>query len=149
MDETVYANLDVTTGELSWNLVFQAANPARQGTLFTEIPRLETADDEDAYISRNDMYLATCVMESSRLQPAIPSTIPQPAPTKQVVDGHRITAGTNLVVDPLNVQGEFWAFDNSLYRPERVLSKLAIDLRSSSGDSGLGHGNVLESIKRV
>ncbi|KAB8220162.1 cytochrome P450 [Aspergillus novoparasiticus] len=139
MDETLYANLDVTTGGLSWNLVFLAANPACQARLHEEISALTPAEEE-GYISRNGTYLAACVLESSRLRPALPFTIPQSAPTERVVDGYRIPAGTNYVVDTwgLNVRDEFWAPDNSTYRPERFLNSSNTDLRYHFWRFGFG-----------
>ncbi|KAB8264793.1 cytochrome P450 [Aspergillus pseudonomiae] len=139
MDETLYANLDVTTGGLSWNLVFLAANPACQARLHEEISALTTAEEE-GYISRNGTYLAACVLESSRLRPALPFTIPQSAPTERVVDGYRIPAGTNYVVDTwgLNVRNEFWAPDNDTYRPERFLNSSNTDLRYHFWRFGFG-----------
>ncbi|OGM45412.1 cytochrome P450 oxidoreductase GliC-like [Aspergillus bombycis] len=139
MDETLYANLDVTTGGLSWNLVFLAANPACQARLHEEISALTTAEEE-GYISRNGTFLAACVLESSRLRPALPFTIPQSAPTERVVDGYRIPAGTNYVVDTwgLNVRDEFWAPDNNTYRPERFLNSSNTDLRYHFWRFGFG-----------
>ncbi|KAE8359924.1 cytochrome P450 [Aspergillus caelatus] len=139
MDETLYANLDVTTGGLSWNLVFLAANPACQARLHEEISTL-TAAEEEGYISRNGTFLAACVLESSRLRPALPFTIPQSAPTERVVDGYRIPAGTNYVVDTwgLNVRNDFWAPDNDTYRPERFLTSSNTDLRYHFWRFGFG-----------
>ncbi|KAB8229041.1 hypothetical protein ETB97_008732 [Aspergillus alliaceus] len=140
MDETLYANLDVTTGGLSWNLVFLAANPACQARLHEEISILNTREEEESYISRNGTYLAACVLESSRLRPALPFTIPQSAPTERVVDGYRIPAGTNYVVDTwgLNVRDEYWAPDNNTYRPERFLGSSTTDLRYHFWRFGFG-----------
>ncbi|KAB8075090.1 putative cytochrome P450 oxidoreductase GliC-like protein [Aspergillus leporis] len=138
--KTLYANLDVTTGGLSWNLVFLASNPACQAKLYEELSTLITPEAEAGYISRNGTYLAACVLESSRLRPALPFTIPQSAPTERLVKGYRIPVGTNYVVDTwgLNVRNEFWAPDNNTYRPERFLGSSATDLRYHFWRFGFG-----------
>jgi cytochrome P450 len=68
------------------------------------------------------------------------NTIPQSAPTDRIVNGFRIPAGTNYVVDSwgLNVRKKFWAPDNTVYRPERFLGRSATELRYHFWRFGFG-----------
>lgn len=74
LDEMLFANLDVTAGALSWNIVFLAAEQAVQGRLRSEIStQLKGDGDEtanrDAYVLSSKTLLAACVNESARLRP--------------------------------------------------------------------------------
>ncbi|KAI0126668.1 cytochrome P450 [Xylariales sp. AK1849] len=123
LDEALYANLDVTTGGLSWNLVFLAANLHVQKRLRNEIAEAESRNEIDTYILDSQSYLAACVLESSRLRPLAAFSVPQAAPTDRDVDGYVIPAGTSFVVDAyaLNVRNGAWSPDNTTYRPDRFL----------------------------
>ncbi len=131
LDESLYANLDVTTGGLSWNLVFFAANPDVQSRLRCEVAAAEAEDRLQSYILSGSTYLASCVLESSRLKPLAAFSVPQAAPTAREVDGYVIPAGTNFVVDAyaLNVRNEAWGPDNTTYRPEHFLKRRDIEMR--------------------
>ncbi|KAI1930749.1 hypothetical protein LOZ45_001035 [Ophidiomyces ophidiicola] len=132
LDEALYANLDVTTGGLSWNLVFLAAYPDCQQKLREEVQTM-VADEAkfDNYLRSQSTYLQACILESSRLKPLAAFSVPQSAPTARLVDGFVIPANTSFVVDSysLNVRNEYWAPDNETYRPERFLARKNIDLR--------------------
>ncbi|KAF2106360.1 cytochrome P450 monooxygenase [Lophiotrema nucula] len=138
LDESLYANLDVTTGGLSWNLVFLAANPLVQSKLRDEISR--HSHELEAYTQRSSTLLAACILESSRLKPLAAFSVPQSAPTDRVVDGYVIPAGTNFVVDSyaLNVRHEFWEPDSETYRPERWLKLNLGELRYHFWRFGFG-----------
>jgi len=138
LDESLYANLDVTTGALSWNLVFLAANQSVQEELRDEINR--NIHDFDSYIGKSSTLLAFCIMESSRLKPLAAFSVPQAAPTDRIVDGFRIPAGTNFVVDSysLNIHHEFWGSDAESYRPGRWLELSASNLRYHFWRFGFG-----------
>ncbi|KAH7048217.1 cytochrome P450 [Macrophomina phaseolina] len=138
LDETLYANLDVTTGALSWNLVFFAAYPHVQDKVRAEIA--SRADDMEAYILSSSSYLAACIAESSRLRPLAAFSVPQSAPTDRVVDGYLIPAGTNFVVDSyaLNIRHGFWGADAEEYRPERWVEMSSSDLRYHFWRFGFG-----------
>ncbi|EKG22638.1 Cytochrome P450 [Macrophomina phaseolina MS6] len=138
LDESLYANLDVTTGALSWNLVFFAAYPDVQAKVRAEAA--SHAGGMDAYLLSSSSYLAACISESSRLRPLAAFSVPQSAPTDRVVDGYLIPAGTNFVVDSyaLNVRHGFWGPDAKEYRPERWLELSASDLRYHFWRFGFG-----------
>ncbi len=128
IDEALFANLDVTTGGLSWNLVFLAVQPKAQERLRKEMRDVEAQGGGgeaalDAYIQDRSTYLAACVLESSRLRPLAAFSVPQAAPTARDVDGFVVPAGTSFVVDAyaLNVRGDEWAPDHAAYRPDRFL----------------------------
>ncbi|PGH15385.1 hypothetical protein AJ80_05569 [Polytolypa hystricis UAMH7299] len=132
LDEALYANLDVTTGGLSWNLVFLAAYPECQERLREEV-QSATGDDSamENYLRAQSTYLQACILESSRLKPLAAFSVPQSAPTARVVDGFLIPANTNFVVDTyaLNIRDKYWGPDNDTYRPERFLGRKNVDLR--------------------
>lgn len=122
LDESLYANLDVTTGGISWNVVFLAAYAQYQDKLRDEIA---SAPDREQYLRSSSTLLAACIAESSRLKPLAAFSVPQAAPTTRVVDGYAIPAGTDFIVDSaaLNVRSEFWGQDAAVYRPERFLEE--------------------------
>jgi gliotoxin/aspirochlorine/mycotoxins biosynthesis cytochrome P450 monooxygenase len=74
VDELMIANTDVSGAVLSWLLVHAAHNPAAQQRLCAE---LVTATDPTAYMHSCDTYLHRFVLESARLRPAIPITLPE------------------------------------------------------------------------
>ncbi|KAI0114676.1 putative cytochrome P450 monooxygenase [Hypoxylon sp. NC0597] len=138
LDESLFANLDVTTGGISWNLIFLAAYQHYQGLLVQE--HVERADKEEQYILDNSSLLAACISESSRLRPLAAFSVPQSAPTERVVDGYVIPAGTDFIVDSygLNIRNDFWGSDTAAYRPERFLEKGALELRYHFWRFGFG-----------
>lgn len=125
IDEALFANLDVTTGGISWNPVFLAANSAYQPRLRTEFQSLDPSPKSlESYLQSNSTLLASCITESSRLKPLAAFSVPQSAPTDREVGGYVIPAGTNFIVDSyaLNVRNEsFWGADAATYRPDRFL----------------------------
>jgi cytochrome P450 len=131
LDESLYANLDVTTGGLSWNLVFLAAHPEVQTRLRQELSTAVSKNELHAYITDRTSYLAACVSESSRLRPLAAFSVPQAAPTVREVDGYIIPPGTSFIVDSyaLNVRNEAWRPDNDAYRPDRFLGGRDSDRR--------------------
>lgn len=140
LDESLYANLDVTTGGLSWNLVFLAAHPAVQDRLRAEAQVALQQEGREAYVRSDATYLAACVLESSRLKPLAAFSVPQAAPTAREVDGYVIPAGTNYIVDAyaLNVHSDTWAPDNTAYRPDRFLARRGAELRYRFWRFGFG-----------
>lgn len=136
LDESLFANLDVTTGGISWVLVFLAANKHYQKRLLSELDQYIAEHDGDRrpYILANGTLLAACIAESSRLRPLAAFSVPQSAPTHRIVGGYLIPAGTDFIVDAygLNTRNStFWGPDAAVFRPERFLedSKRATDLR--------------------
>lgn len=140
LDESLYANLDVTTGGLSWNLVFLAAHPGVQDRLRAEAQLALAGDGIAAYVGSDTTYLAACVLESSRLKPLAAFSVPQAAPTTREVDGYVIPAGTNFIVDSyaLNIHSSTWAPDNAVYRPDRFLARRGAELRYRFWRFGFG-----------
>ncbi|KAI1421986.1 putative cytochrome P450 monooxygenase [Xylaria sp. FL1777] len=125
LDESLFANLDVTTGGISWNIIFLAAFRQYQGLLSKELKSYKCGEDNrQQYILSNRTLLAACVSESSRLRPAAAFSVPQSAPTPRIVGGgYVIPAGTDFIVDThsLNSSNEYWGTDSHTYRPERFL----------------------------
>jgi cytochrome P450 len=140
LDESLYTNLDVTTGGLSWNLVFLAERSDVQTRLRNEVEEARRAGTLRAYVLSRETYLAACVLESSRLKPLAAFSVPQAAPTTRDVDGFVIPAGTSFVVDAyaLNIRNARWAPDNTTYRPDRFLDQREGDRRYSFWRFGFG-----------
>lgn len=148
IDESVFANLDVTTGGLSWNLVLLAANPVYQARLAQELLGTKSQDGtggEDhlfhKYILSNTTLLAACISESSRLRPLAAFSVPQSAPTERIIDGYKIPAGTDFIIDSysLNIRNRaFWGADAAVYRPDRFLEKGGVELRYHFWRFGFG-----------
>lgn len=139
IDESLFANLDVTVGGLTWNPVFLAANPECQERLRTEIVS-QTPETADRYVQSSTTYLAACVLESSRLKPLAAFSVPQSAPTDRLVDGYIVPAHTNFIVDAyaLNVRNEFWGSNAGIYKPERFMKGKTTQLRYNYWRFGFG-----------
>ncbi|KJK74876.1 hypothetical protein H634G_09920 [Metarhizium anisopliae BRIP 53293] len=144
LDEALFANLDVTIGNFSWIPLFLAAHQDVQDDLRMEISAARKEDTEDLwtrYITGSSTLLMACVLESARLKPMAPFSIPQAAPTDRVVDNFVIPAGTNFIVDTyaLNVLDPYWGKDNTQYRPRRFLeTKSAGEMRYRFWRYGFG-----------
>lgn len=140
LDEMLFANLDVTMGALSWNLVHLADNPNVQRELRTELDQLSTKAEYQNYMQRSNTLLAACILESSRLQPLAAFTVPQAAPTDRLIDEYNIPQKTNFVVDTyaLNVKNECWGPDRHVYRPGRFAGLARSDLRYRFWRFGFG-----------
>ncbi len=140
LDEILFANLDVTTGGISWNLIFLAAHKPYQTKVLSEFTSFLAAEKSDDYLSSSHSLLAACVLESARLKPAAAFSVPQSAPTEHVLDGFIIPARTNFIIDAyaLNVRNEFWGKDSHQYRPERILERKGSELRYHFWRFGFG-----------
>lgn len=150
LDEMLYANLDVTLGGISWNVVFLAANRQVQTDLRAEVAakREEAANKGgaqkpglDAYLLSSTTLLAACVLESARLRPLAAFSVPQSAPTPRLVDGYLVPARTSFVIDSyaLNIRNPFWGPDASTYRPTRFLeTRKASEMRYNYWRFGFG-----------
>ncbi|KAI0970898.1 cytochrome P450 [Xylaria arbuscula] len=122
LDEMLFANLDVTIGAVSWNVVFLAADRAVRERLLAEV---ESSDARDSYLLSSSTLLAACVNESARLRPLAAFSVPQSIPTPRVVGGYVFPAGTNFIIDSyaLNVRNPYWGSDGDCYRPDRFLER--------------------------
>lgn len=71
----MFANLDVTTHALSWNILRISQHEAIQQKLYSEIQAnlgLRTVgEDHEDYVRREDTLLAACILETSRLHPIL------------------------------------------------------------------------------
>lgn len=162
LDEMLYANLDVTLGGISWNVVFLAANREAQASLLAEVAAKRQADISDldeggqdvgrsssapkkfnAYLLSSSSFLAACILESARLRPLAAFSVPQSAPTPRLVDGYLIPAGTAFVVDSyaLNIRNPYWGADSKTYRPQRFVEPrpgMATEMRYNYWRFGFG-----------
>lgn len=144
LDEILFANLDVTLGGISWNLVYLAASQECQTTLREEIEVEKTKVGHDAtldaYIRRTDTFLAACISESSRLRPLAAFSVPQACPTARVVGGYSFPAGTNFIIDSyaLNQRNQYWGKDSLMYRPSRFLERSSSQNRYNFWRFGFG-----------
>lgn len=148
LDEALFANLDVTTGGLSWNLVYLAAYSKVQEKLRAEVEKAVSAGSMAEYLNRQTSLLQCCVMESSRLKPLAAFSVPQSTPTNRVVDGYVIPAMTNIVVDAysLNINNEYWGPDNHTFRPERFMMRNHTELRYLFWRFGFGPRQYVSAI---
>lgn len=140
LDEALFANLDVTMGGLSWNLVFLASDQQVQSQLCDEIRNAKQEGREHQYLLSSTSFLAACISESSRLKPLAAFSVPQSAPTDRIIDGYLIPAGTNFVVDSysLNIRNDFWGADTREYRPSRFQELNSTDARYNFWRFGFG-----------
>ncbi|OJD30966.1 cytochrome p450 oxidoreductase [Diplodia corticola] len=142
LDESLFANLDVTTGAISWNFIHLASSPKDQARLLEEIEKEVGPDDAswDTYISRNDTFLAACISEASRLRPVAPFSIPQAPPTDRKVGEWIIPGRTMVIVDTygLNIRNPFWGADSTKYKPERFLGLKPPQVRYNMWRYGFG-----------
>ncbi|CAG8976232.1 hypothetical protein HYALB_00011997 [Hymenoscyphus albidus] len=160
IDEMLFANLDVTMGGISWNLVFLAENGAAQDKLKAEIDSLQNVhrgtfrsvpEDwiPDAYNISSKTFLHACILESARLRPLAAFSVPQSAPTSRIVVrgegscGYLIPPNTNFVIDShaLNIHNHYWGSsreERETYCPERFLQQKGTELRYNYWRFGFG-----------
>lgn len=160
LDEMLYANLDVTLGGISWNVVFLAANRDVQHSLRAEVAAkreevVNTKEESDhpsnsvarktfdAYLFSSSTLLAASILESARLRPLAAFSVPQSAPTPRLVNGYLVPACTSFVIDSyaLNIRNPFWGADSETYRPQRFLESrkgMATEMRYNYWRFGFG-----------
>lgn len=140
-DEMLFANLDVTIGALSWNLVFLASHQDFQDRIRREIiANTSNPGDQAKYLRDSETLLTASILESSRLRPLAPFSVPQAAPTDRRVGPYLIPPHTNFIIDTykLNVQHEIWGSDGQTYNPSRFVGAKASELRYSFWRFGFG-----------
>ncbi|TVY22563.1 Cytochrome P450 monooxygenase [Lachnellula hyalina] len=142
IDEMLYANLDVTLGGISWNLVYLAAYPEAQARLRAEIGtrRQESEAGFNAYILESSTYLASCISESSRLRPLAAFSVPQAIPTGRFIGGYYFPPKTNFVIDShaLNQRNPYWGKDSSRFRADRFFERTPVQARYNFWRFGFG-----------
>lgn len=142
LDEALYANLDVTTGALSWNLVFLAFDPKVQEQARAEIRAVDKSNPDSLhkYLLDTKSFLSACINEAARLKPLAPFSVPQAAPTERILEGYRIPAGTHYLIDAyaLNIKNDFWGEDTERYRPGRFQEVSSTEIRYNFWRFGFG-----------
>ncbi|KAF2795568.1 cytochrome p450 monooxygenase GliC [Melanomma pulvis-pyrius CBS 109.77] len=143
LDEMLFANLDVTMGAISWNLVFLAINEDVQERVRVEIREARNLDDSKKwleYLLSPSTLLASSILESARLKPLAAFTVPQAAPKGQVLGGFPIPPRTNFVIDTyaINIRNNYWGEDTQAYRPDRFMRKKASATRYHYWRFGFG-----------
>lgn len=123
LDEILFANLDVTLGGISWNLVLLAANRDIQSQVRAEVSDAQREKERsyEQYLLSSTTLLASCILESSRLRPLAAFSVPQAPPSDRAVSSYHFPAGTNFIVDAysLNQRNPFWGTDAMDFRPSR------------------------------
>lgn len=143
LDEMLFANLDVTMGGLSWNLLFLAAHQDVQEDVRAEVFKAKeqkNGQNWESYLASSSTLLAASVLESARLKPLAAFSVPQSAPTARRVGEFLVPPRTNFIVDTraLNIQNPFWGDDSETYRPARFLGRKASDMRYQYWRFGFG-----------
>ncbi|CAD6584966.1 MAG: hypothetical protein ASARMPREDX12_001803 [Alectoria sarmentosa] len=145
LDEMLFANLDVTVGGISWNLLFLGGLQDSQTHLRTEIvtKRRDTQgaqNDWKGYLLSSSTLLAASILESARLRPLAAFSVPQATPTDRTLGGFVVPAGTNFVVDAyaLNVRNPYWGDNSTEYRPKRFLERGPTETRYHYWRFGFG-----------
>ncbi|KAL6862022.1 cytochrome P450 [Trichoderma novae-zelandiae] len=125
LDESLFANLDVTAHALSWSVIRVAHHTAIQNEIRREIRDNYSSDQAyDDYLCRDNTLLAASVLEASRLHPILPFSNPEAAPTDKIVGGCKIPRNTDVIVDAyaINVDNTYW--ENSAdFSPRRHLGQ--------------------------
>ncbi|PYI03212.1 cytochrome P450 monooxygenase, partial [Aspergillus sclerotiicarbonarius CBS 121057] len=142
LDEMLYANLDVTIGGVSWNVIFLAAHQDIASRLHQEIThhRTSSSSDLDTYLLSNTTLLAACIEESARLRPLAAFSVPQAIPTPRTIGGYHFPAGTTFIIDSyaLNIRNAYWGDDRHVYQPERFLARNPTQARYNFWRFGFG-----------
>ncbi|KAL4969532.1 cytochrome P450 monooxygenase gliC [Aspergillus stella-maris] len=142
LDESLYANLDVTTHAISWNILLLAQHEWAQTELRKEVLAAREnhlSQPYEKYIDREDTFLAACVLESSRLKPILPFSNPEAAPEDQYIDDYLIPRNTNVIVDSqaINIDNPFW-INGKTYNPKRFAGLKKSDIRYNLWRFGFG-----------
>ncbi|MCJ1458992.1 hypothetical protein MMC28_009369 [Mycoblastus sanguinarius] len=145
LDEMLFANLDVTIGGISWNLLFLAELQGSQADLRTEILDKKRdsqgmQSDWESYLLSSTTLLTASILESARLRPIAAFSIPQAVPTERNVGGYVVPAGTNFIIDAyaLNVRNPYWGENSTDYRLQRFLERGTAETRYHYWRFGFG-----------
>ncbi|KAL1622596.1 hypothetical protein SLS56_008707 [Neofusicoccum ribis] len=142
LDESLYANLDVTTHAVAWNVILIAQHPPVQDEVLAEIRAAAGGGDESAYVrylNSDDTLLAACVVEAARLRPILPFSNPESATDDKIIDHYVIPRGTDVIVDThaINVANPFWK-DGEKYMPRRHIGLSKQQIRYNMWRYGFG-----------
>ncbi|KAM3539334.1 hypothetical protein ARSEF1564_007754 [Beauveria bassiana] len=145
LSEILFANLDVSTGNLSWLVIYLATEESIQEELVGELKG--NGHDIEQYCSRKDTLLAHCLLETFRLRPFTVFSIPESSPNEKVLGGYRIPPNTSVVVDTLavNYNRSFWGDKAEIFYPKRFRSIRQTDLRYNLFTFGFGTRKCLGS----
>ncbi|KID66095.1 cytochrome P450 monooxygenase, partial [Metarhizium hybridum] len=145
LSEILFANLDVSTGNLSWLVIYLAKYKDIQNQLVQELKQNEK--DLDSYCSRKDTLLAYSVLETLRLRPFTVFSIPESSPKDKVLQNFRVPRNTSVVVNTLaiNYNREFWGEKNEIFDPNRFRSIKNLELRYNLFAFGMGSRKCLGS----
>ncbi|TVY37658.1 Cytochrome P450 monooxygenase [Lachnellula subtilissima] len=97
-EEQLQQTLDVILGGISWNLVFLTAYPETQARLRSEISaqRQRTTSEYNTYLTSSATCLASCISESSRLNPLAAFSVPQASPTGRCIGSYYFPVHKNI-----------------------------------------------------
>lgn len=143
LDEMLFANLDVTMGAISWNVVFLAIDEVVQDRVRTEIRKKRSSGHEtefSEYLLSSSTLLASSILESARLKPLAAFTVPQAAPTSRILSGFSVPPRTNFVIDTyaINIRNKYWGEDAQSYKLGRFLERKTSDTRYNYWRFGFG-----------
>ncbi|KAG6039050.1 hypothetical protein E4U19_007548 [Claviceps sp. Clav32 group G5] len=145
LSEILFANLDVATGNLSWLVIYLAANEDIQRQVVEEIS--QHRHELDHYCARKDTLLAYCVLETLRLRPFTAFSIPESSPSQKVLHGFTVPGNTSVVVNTLaiNYNAAFWGDKAEVFSPNRFHSINRLALRYNLFTFGMGTRKCLGS----
>ncbi|KAK5988154.1 Cytochrome P450 monooxygenase verC [Cladobotryum mycophilum] len=125
LDESLFANLDVTAHAVSWNVIRIAQHTDIQQKVRLEMQSYTQSEESyENYLCREDTLLAACILEVSRLHPILPFSNPEAADVDKIVDGYVIPRNTDVIVDAyaINVDNPYWE-NASNFDPYRHLGQ--------------------------
>ncbi|KAJ3177568.1 hypothetical protein HDU85_005850 [Gaertneriomyces sp. JEL0708] len=148
LDEILFTNIDVTSSALGWQILSLAEFPEAQQKVYDEVKALLSNIDGrnvespefEHYVSRTDTYVHGMMLETARLFPVTGYTLAEVLPNDSVFQGHRIPAGTSVVIDAfaVNTTSPCWGRDGLSYRPERFFNLKSGEYRYALWRYGLG-----------
>ncbi|KAH0527421.1 hypothetical protein TsFJ059_002425 [Trichoderma semiorbis] len=156
LDESLFANLDVTAHALSWAMLRIAHHTTTQNDVRQEIgANSDSEEDYEEYLRQDNTLLAACILESSRLHPILPFSNPESALTDKTVGDFKILRNTDVIVDSyaINVDNAYWE-DSTVFNPHRHLGQRDQSRRYNMWRFGFGPRqclgkNVADIILRV
>ncbi|KAK4060893.1 hypothetical protein Trihar35433_9818 [Trichoderma harzianum] len=156
LDESLFANLDVTAHALSWAMLRIAHHTTTQNDVRQEIRANSDSEEEyEEYLRQDNTLLAACILESSRLHPILPFSNPESALTDKTVGDFKILRNTDVIVDSyaINVDNAYWE-DSTAFNPRRHLGQRDQSRRYNMWRFGFGPRqclgkNVADIILRV